>query len=165
MKKSGKVWLFCIGCFLLISWDKTTKEMAKDHLMNKGAVSYFHDTFRLEYVENTGAAMSLGDHLSRDTGFWLLCAIPLLLLVCLFVYAIRHSSGLSMGKLSGFALIIAGGIGNILDRFLFDRHVTDFMNIGVLDVRTGIFNFADVWVSTGAVVLILSYRKKAVQIS
>lgn len=165
MKKSARIWLFVASCLVLISWDKTTKEIAKARLMDKGTVSYFHDTFRLQYVENTGAAMSLGDHLSKNVGFWLLCAVPLTLLVCLFIYAIRHSSELSMGKMLGFALVIAGGLGNILDRFLFDRHVTDFMNIGVLDIRTGIFNFADVWVSIGAVVLILGYRKKAVQVS
>lgn len=160
MKKSIKIWLFFIGCLILVSWDKTTKEMAKEHLKDKGTISYIHDTFRLQYVENTGAAMSLGDGLSKGAGFWFLCAIPLLVIVALFIYAIRNSGGLSMAKLSGFALIIAGGIGNILDRFLFDRHVTDFMNIGMGDLRTGIFNFADVWVSIGVVVLILGYRRQ-----
>ena len=164
MKKSVKIWLFCLNCLILISWDKTTKEMARERLMDKGILSYFHDVFRLEYVENTGAALSLGDNLSENTGFWLFCAIPLLVLACLFIYAIKNSGGLSLAKMLGFALIIAGGIGNILDRFLFDRHVTDFMNVGVSDVRTGIFNFADVWVTIGAIVLILDYRKRARQV-
>lgn len=106
--------------------------------------------------------MSLGDNLSRNAGFWLLCAMPLMVILTLFIYTIKNSGGLSMAKMSGFALIIAGGVGNILDRFLFDRHVTDFMNIGMGDLRTGIFNFADVWVSIGAVVLILGYRKREV---
>ena len=160
-----KILVFCVSCLIFLSWDKTTKAIAKERLMDKGTVSYFHDTFRLQYVENTGAALSLGDKLSENTGFWLLCAIPLMVLISLFIYTIRNSDGLSMTKMFGFALIIAGGVGNILDRFLFDRHVTDFMNIGLYDVRTGIFNFADVWVSIGAVVTILAYRKKRVQVA
>jgi len=165
MKRSVKIWLFCVSCLVLISWDKTTKEIARIHLMDKGTVSYFHDTFRLQYIENTGAAMSLGDNLPKEAGFWLLCAIPLIIIISIFVYAIQKSEGLSMSRLFAFALIIAGGIGNILDRFLFDRHVTDFMNIGVRDFRTGIFNFADVWVTIGAVVLILGYRKRAMPVA
>jgi len=65
MKRSVKIWLFCVSCLVLISWDKTTKEIARIHLMDKGTVSYFHDTFRLQYIEDTGAAMSLGDTLPR----------------------------------------------------------------------------------------------------
>ena len=48
-----------------------------------------------------------------------------------------------------FAFIFSGGIGNIIDRIMFDRHVVDFMNLGVNNLRTGIFNFADVYVTTG----------------
>ena len=58
----------------------------------------------------------------------------------------------ALPKMSAFALIIAGGLGNIIDRLLFDRHVSDFMNIGIQNIRTGIFNFADVCVTAGAIV-------------
>jgi signal peptidase II len=160
MRKSLKIWVFCFSCLLLVSWDKTTKEMAKEHLKNKGSISYFHDTFRLVYVENTGAAMSLGDSLPGTASFWLLSILPLMILVSLFIYVIRKSDGFSVSRMLVFALIIAGGSGNILDRLLFDRHVTDFMNIGVDNIRTGIFNFADVWVTAGAIALIIVYRKR-----
>ena len=160
MKKSLKIWVFCCSCLVLVSWDKTTKEMAKAHLRDKAPVSYFHDTFRLEYVENTGAAMNLGDSLPNSVSFWLLSILPLMILVSLFIYVIRKSEGFSLSRMLVFALIIAGGAGNILDRLLFDRHVTDFMNIGFDNYRTGIFNFADVWVSAGAIALLVVYRKK-----
>jgi signal peptidase II len=45
-------------------------------------------------------------------------------------------------------------MGNILDRLVFDRHVTDFMNLGIQNIRTGIFNFADLWITTGVVLLV-----------
>ena len=44
---------------------------------------------------------------------------------------------------------------NIIDRILFDRHVTDFMNLGIQNIRTGIFNVADICVTAGAIGLLL----------
>jgi signal peptidase II len=66
---------------------------------------------------------------------------------------------MAFGKLAALSLIFAGGIGNIIDRLFFDRHVTDFMNIGIVHLRTGIFNFADVWITTGVFYLLLFGRK------
>ena len=58
--------------FACISCDRVTKDLAKERLKNQPPVSYFHDTVRLEYVENTGAALSLGDNLPKSVSFWLL---------------------------------------------------------------------------------------------
>jgi signal peptidase II len=43
----------------------------------------------------------------------------------------------------GAALVCAGGIGNLVDRVLQHGHVTDFLNVGLGALRTGIFNVAD----------------------
>ena len=160
MKKWMKIILFCCSSLTLISWDRATKEMAKEHLKDKAAISYFNDVFRLEYVENTGAALSIGDNLSKTVSFWLLSIIPLALLAAASVYVIRNSNKMSWFKLFSFSLIIAGGLGNIFDRMVFDRHVTDFMIISFKSLHTGIFNFADVFVTAGAVMLLVSYRDK-----
>ena len=127
--------------------------MAKAYLKDKASQSYFHDSFRLTYVENTGAAMSLGDGISKTASFWVLSILPLCFLGGFFVYIINKSNRISYKKLLVFSLIFAGGIGNILDRLWFDRHVSDFMNIGWGYIRTGIFNFADVWITSGVICL------------
>lgn len=161
MKKLSKILIFCLSSLTLISWDKATKELAKEHLMNKEPVSYFHNTFRLEYAENTGAAMNLGDDLSKPMSFWLLSIVPLIILSLLFIYTIRKSKELSLSRMMSFALIFSGGMGNIIDRLMYDRHVTDFMNIGFNNIRTGIFNFADVCVTVGVMSLIFFHRKES----
>ncbi len=162
MKRGMKILLFCLSSLVLISWDRASKELAKEHLMDKAPQTYFHDTFRLQYVENTGAALSIGDNLPKAASFWLLSILPLALLLFMSGYAIKHSGEMSTSKLASFALIVAGGLGNIYDRIVFDRHVTDFMNIGIGDLRTGIFNFADVCVTAGAILILVSYKKKVV---
>ncbi len=162
MKSGMKIMLFCFTSLTLISWDRASKEMAKEHLKDKATISYLNDGFRLEYAENTGAALSLGDNLSRSASFWLLSMLPLAFLLVAFVYVIKNSDKMSLLKLFSFVLIIAGGLGNIFDRIVFDRHVTDFMILSFKNIHTGIFNFADVYVTLGAILLLLSYRKNNV---
>jgi signal peptidase II len=149
-----RIALFCLLSLSLISWDKVSKELAKTHLRDQAVRSYLDDTIRLMYVENTGAAMSLADNLDPAVSFWLLGIVPLVILVGLFGYVVRHASRMPVSRIAAFSLIFSGGVGNILDRLIFDRHVTDFMNIGFRNVRTGIFNFADVWITAGVVCLL-----------
>ncbi|MDB5134303.1 MAG: lspA [Mucilaginibacter sp.] len=160
MKNWLKVLLFCLTSLIFIGCDRITKNLAKEHLMFREPISYFHNTVRLEYVENTGAALSLGDQLSKPVSFWLLSILPLIFLIILFVYAITKMRELSPLKILSFSLVFAGGIGNIIDRIMFDRHVTDFMNIGIHNLRTGIFNFADVCVTAGVIGLLISYNDR-----
>ncbi len=58
-----------------------------------------------------------------------------------------------------FCLIIAGGMGNIIDRIFNDRHVSDFMSIGINNIRTGIFNVADVCVTAGVIGIFIVLNK------
>src|ERR1700743_3226361 len=126
MKNKSKIQLFYLSSLLFIGCDRVTKDLAKEHLMNHDAITYLHNTVVLEYVENTGAALSLGDSLPKAVSFWLLSILPLVFLVILFIYAIRKVDVLNNWKLFAFSLIFAGGLGNIIDRIAFDRHVTDF---------------------------------------
>jgi len=160
MKRNIKILLFCILSVLFIGCDQVTKELAKVHLKDKPVMSFYHDTFRLDYIENTGAFLSLGDDWPPAASFWLMNVLPLLFLMGLFVYAIRKTATVSLMQLFPFLLIFAGGLGNIIDRLMYNRHVTDFMNMGINNLRTGIFNVADVYVTTGVIMLFLFQWKK-----
>ena len=162
MKNWMKIVLFCLTSVLFIGCDRITKNLAKEHLMYHEPISWLHNTVRLEYVENTGAALSLGDQLSKPVSFWLLSVIPLVCLLVLAGYVLTKINTYNSLKLFSFALIIAGGLGNIIDRLMFDRHVTDFMNVGISNFRTGIFNVADMCVTAGVIGLLLSLREKQV---
>lgn len=155
-----KIAAFCISMFLCIGCDRVTKGLAKTHLMNKTTVSYFNDFVQFMYVENTGAAMSLGDNLPKTASLWLLGILPLAFLLFLCYYILRNAKEMRTMKLISFALIISGGLGNIIDRLLYDRHVTDFVVIGTDKLRTGVFNFADVCVTAGAIGLLFFYNDK-----
>lgn len=159
MSRKSKIIIFLLCSVISIGADRVTKNLAKEHLQNKGELSYFHDTFRLIYVENTGAALSLGDSLPPAASFWLLSMLPLAFLLVVVFYVYRHLDGMTPMRIFSIALIFAGGIGNIIDRVIYDRHVTDFMNMGIGSLRTGIFNVADVCVTAGVIGLLL-FRSK-----
>lgn len=155
MKRNLKINLFCILSVLLIGCDQVTKELAKLHLKDKPMLSYYHDTFRLDYVENTGAFLSFGADWPPALSFWLMNVLPLIFLIGLFVYALRKTSTQTLKQLFPFLLICSGGMGNIIDRMLYNRHVTDFLNLGFNNLRTGIFNVADMYVTAGVLMLLV----------
>ena len=154
MKTRQKIVLFCLCSLLFIGCDQVTKNLAKDHLIKGVSTSYLNDTVRLIYVQNTGAALGLGDDLHPQLSFWLLSIFPLIVLSGLCYYAIKNAKTMRAMELLCFCLIFGGGLGNIIDRILYDRHVTDFLNIGFGNVRTGIFNFADMCVTSGVLGLL-----------
>lgn len=73
----------------------------------------------------------------------------------------RGVNAVKSGRLlaAALALICGGGIGNLIDRVRFDGHVTDFLNLGVGSIRTGIFNVADMALMIGVALFFLAYRR------
>ena len=63
-------------------------------------------------------------------------------------------------KVFSLAMVFSGGIGNIFDRIVYDRHVTDFINMGIGNIRTGIFNVADICVTAGVIGLLIFFNEK-----
>jgi signal peptidase II len=59
-----------------------------------------------------------------------------------------------------WALIVSGGLGNLIDRITRDGAVIDFISIGFGVVRTAVFNLADALVFAGVFLLLVHNRKK-----
>jgi signal peptidase II len=90
----------------------------------------------------------------------LLSILPLIFLAGVAIYTIKHLNEMRAIKVFSLAMIFSGGIGNVIDRIVYDRHVTDFMNMGIGDIRTGIFNVADIFVTSGVIGLLLFFKDK-----
>ncbi len=164
MNKGRKLFLLGLICLMLIGCDHASKMLAKTHLKDKAPQSWFHDTFRLEYVENTGAFLSFGADWPKGLSFVVMSVLPLLFLMGLLAYAIRKTNSQGLMTVFPYILIFSGGVGNIADRIIYDRHVTDFLNLGINDLRTGIFNVADLYVTTGVIMLLfIQFRKNKEQ--
>jgi signal peptidase II len=141
----------CIGC------DQASKSMARTYLSTGDSESLFHDALRLELTDNPGAFLSLGASLSQDLRFVLFTAAVAALLTGLLLVAL-FAKRLHPWRVVGLALIAGGGTSNLLDRIMDGGRVTDFLNVGIGSLRTGIFNFADMAILAGAILVMVSYR-------
>jgi signal peptidase II len=134
----------CVGC------DQVTKNIAKHSLTKFETISFLYDTIRLQYAENQGAFLSLGATIPEKIRYLILtCMVSGLLLFLLF-YLIK-SNRIKNSTTAALSLILAGGIGNLIDRIFNDGRVIDFINIGIGPVRTGVFNIADIAITIGTV--------------
>lgn len=145
--------LACVGC------DQTTKSLARDHLRNRPTISLLRDTVRLQYTRNPGAFLSLGASLPQHwrravftTGGTALVAAALV-----YVFFASQSGPL---QIVAIALLCGGGIGNLVDRIRYDGLVTDFLNLGVGSLRTGIFNVADMALMLGLLLFVVPALRK-----
>ena len=144
-----------IVLFICILFDQITKYTAKYYLEGQGVYSFIGDTFRLGYSENTGAFLGLGSSLPENIRTFLFSGLVALFLLAFLVYIIKSSSINKIGVIAG-ALIISGGLSNLIDRLVNNGAVIDFMNMGIGSLRTGIFNVADMAIMLGALLLILN---------
>jgi signal peptidase II len=138
--------------FSTIGCDQATKIVARDTLPSVGAMTYLNNTIRLEYAENPGAFLNFGATLSHEWRFWIFTVAISIFLLLLAVQIWRRPWNLPVTVAA--SLILGGGIGNIIDRVA-RGNVIDFLNLGIGNVRTGIFNIADVAIMAGVLLLVI----------
>ena len=154
MNKLIKIFVSLVIICCNISCDQITKEKVRKDIAQNETIEIIEDHFILTKVENTGAALSLGENLNPTLKVIFLQGIPLLVLLFMFIYIIREQK-ISKLNVIAFSFVIGGGIGNIYDRILYNS-VTDFMYLEYGSLHTGIFNMADVSVVVGTVLLLLN---------
>jgi len=153
--------LFFSLILLVIAADQATKKLAVAFLKDKGqSISIIPDLFSLTYAENRGVAFGLE---FAPPIVLLLLTTLITTLVLIYVFKSKNRTALFLVP---FALIIGGGIGNMIDRITIGR-VVDFL---YFDLYNGylfgnylslwpIFNVADSAISIGASLLIIFHNK------
>ena len=143
MKKSNVI-LVIILVSVLLGLDLSLKYLVSSYLNTVNIIDNF---FSLTYVLNDGAAFSL--FASRT---YLLIVIAL---ICLFFIIYELKNNLDDRVLSiGYSLVLAGLLGNFLDR-LIDGYIIDYLSFKILGYNYPIFNFADILIVVGIVIVII----------
>lgn len=150
-RSKGTLALAILGVVLVL--DVLTKWWVVQNFALYDQVPVLGDWLRLTYTHNPGAAfgINVGEH-SRI--FFLVLS-----LVALGVLAFLYRATPAADRLRIVALSLVGGgaLGNILDRIRYERGVVDFIDVGIGSYRWPVFNVADMAVSTGAVLLLISF--------
>ena len=135
---------------LVIALDQLTKYLvANNFTTDMAPISLLGGLFNLHYTENGGAAWSI-----LEGSTWFLIAITLvIMIVCIYMLIKKtFDSKLMFWALS---LVLAGGIGNLIDRIFRGGLVVDFIEFGFFEFP--IFNVADISVCVGAGLIVLYF--------
>ena len=153
MTRKKQIILVVIVLLINFLLDRITKILAVNYLQGRETLSYFYDTVVLRYTENTGAFLSLGAGWPDWLKNILLLAVPIA--VCL--YGLYYCAFKLTDKklVIAFVCVIGGGLGNLVDRLIYDFHVVDFLNFGIGSLRTGILNVADMSVTFAVIYLLV----------
>ena len=136
---------------LLIVLDQLVKWAIVSNIKIGEVKGFIPSIMSLTYLQNTGAAFSI-----LENQQWLFTIITLLVIGGAIWYLIKNIKG-SFWLISGLTLIIAGGLGNFIDRlrqgFVVDMFQFDFINFAV-------FNVADTYLTFGVLIMLLVIIKE-----
>ncbi|MDH4121058.1 MAG: signal peptidase II [Deltaproteobacteria bacterium] len=105
------------------------------------------------WVENRGISFSFLSGLSEGIRAPVLVGISLLAMGFLGGYWFRHRHGMSGLGAVALSLILAGALGNLVDRALFGS-VTDYLHFRFYSTSLFVNNAADIFISLGAVLFL-----------
>ena len=135
----------------LIVLDQLVKSYVVQNIALGEIKSWIPNLVSLTYLQNRGAAFSM-----LQDQQWFFAVITLVVMAGAIWYLHKHIED-SLWIVFGLVLIIAGGLGNFIDRisqgFVVDMFHLDFVNFAI-------FNVADSYLTVGVVVLLLAMLKE-----
>ncbi len=139
--------------FLGLLLDRLSKVWALSSLKGKEGVTLIKGFFKLEYLENRGAAFGI-----LQNKLMLLTLVTLVIISGMIYYIMKYKPKSKLVRIS-FAMIISGALGNLYDR-VFYKYVVDFILLHYKDVYYfPTFNIADMLVVIGTFILAISIVK------
>ena len=143
-----KVFIF----FILVTLDLLSKKIVFDliDLHTFIPLTFFLD---LIHIHNFGISFGLFSGLISP---WILIILGLLVVIFIFYLMISSSDALEERAL---LIIISGAISNIIDR-IFNGYVIDFIYFHYKDFFWPAFNFADIYITIGIIMIVINILRK-----
>ncbi|WP_278278450.1 signal peptidase II [Acetoanaerobium noterae] len=142
--QEGKMF-YILSIVLILIIDQFSKYLTVLYIKPINSYPLINQVFHLTYAENRGAAFSIFS--GKQMLLIIVTALIITLLGCYFVKV--RKSGQTLLKVS-LSLIIGGAMGNLVDRLRLN-YVVDMLDFTLINYP--IFNMADVFVVTGAILL------------
>jgi signal peptidase II len=140
-------WLsFVLPLVALVGCDHVTKSAAKAELESQPPRELIASVLELRYVENDDSAFGLLRWMPERARFPVLVVFGGLALLVLGALWLRERDRAATRV--AFLLILAGGLGNYLDRIC-RGYVVDFIHLR----HWPVFNAADIWVTAGLILM------------
>lgn len=155
MKKWLRLTVVSGGALLLDAWSKTAIQRTLALYEQRELIGSY---VRLTYIHNPGAAFGISVGPYSSVIFSVLSMVALVALFIMYAHTPAHDRV----RLHAIALIMGGALGNLSNRLVVKAGVVDWIDVGSGTLRWPVFNFADVAVTAGAVILAMSlWREEA----
>lgn len=141
--------MYEIFIVILVLLDQVSKVFMQNFLEYGNSVAILDGVFHLTYVENRGAAFGLFENMQV---FFIIVAVIVTIVGLVYIHKSETSK---LAKIS-ICLIIAGAIGNLIDRVKMG-YVVDFFDFRF--IWNYVFNIADVFVVIGTLLLCIYLLK------
>ena len=139
---------------IAILLDQLIKIIIKSKIFNSSIILIPH-VLNLTYVQNTGAAFGIGNN---STSMFVAVNVVIIGLITYFIFSKKEE--LSKLILIALHLVLAGGIGNLIDRIA-RGFVIDYIDISPL-IKYPVFNLADIFVVIGCLIIAVFLVKDTV---
>lgn len=139
-----------ILAIVLLVLDQYTKFLAITHLKDNPAHVLIDGVLELQYLENRGSAFGM---LQNQKVFLLFVGALFMAVILYFLLKLPAQKKFRVVHVL-FSVIIAGGLGNMIDRVRFD-YVVDFISFVLIDYP--IFNVADIYIVLATIGLFIVF--------
>ena len=141
--------LYFLIVFSLLGLDQFTKYLIVSHYSVGDFTQIYENFFNIRYVRNYGAGFSI---LQNQTIFLTMISLLAVVGLSYLLYTSRKTEKLQRAC---YLLIIAGSLGNLIDRIRLG-YVVDFLDFILLGWDYPVFNFADCCICVGCVLLMIT---------
>lgn len=149
---NNKEKIFNITAVLLMI-DQILKILVNHYMTLNKEITIIPKFFSLLYVKNTGAAFSI---LSNNTT--LLIVLSVIFILFLNKYIIKEEKNLNKLSIVSLGMVMGGIFGNLIDRII-HHGVIDYLSFTIFNYDFAIFNFADICITLGVLILIIDIIK------
>ncbi len=132
----------------VIAIDQIVKIVIVNNMYNS-SITILEGILNFTYVENTGGAYGIGND---STIMFIIVNVVVITLITKFMLSKKND--LSTYILVSLGLILAGGLGNLIDR-LFRGFVVDYIDFNPL-IKYPVFNIADICVVAGCIAIAIN---------
>ena len=150
LKRTKMLLIDVVVMLVLLSLDQLTKYLAIINLKNHPAVVLWDGVLELNYLENRGSAFGM---LQNQKFFILFIGVVFLAVILFFLFKLPEEKKFCAVHIL-LSAIVAGGVGNMIDRLRFD-YVVDFISFVL--IHFPIFNVADCYIVVATIVLFLLF--------
>ena len=141
--------VYIILVAILIALDQVSKYVIDKNFFEGDTLGVITDFFHITYVKNRGIAFGM-----FQGKLDIISVATVIAIIAIIYYLYKDRNKMPILEKIGFNFILAGAIGNMIDRiwrgFVID--MIDFRGIWAF-----VFNLADVWINIGVLLILLEY--------